>query len=302
LETIISGTYTPSQYDSNSEWKREISNNTKIEQKGFSTNNIKVRNGVDDKLNDTKNNIYIDNGSNSTVNTTLTGFVNTFSFKNGGNGQTSTNNFGILNGYKANVSQNSLDIFNGVDGNGTDKVINVNSLLINNGKGSFTKNDFVLNNGHGIGGPCNFTINNCGEPGKSVDTFTLNNNNNETELKMVGSGPESGAINVFSSLSKQDDIKKNYILNVENQTENTKTKTFNNNAAFNIATNAFTTAVATTNTINSDVIVINADTSITQTSPNVVISRIDAKGVMQGDFQGSSKVHLQDKVLLLLVD
>jgi hypothetical protein len=287
LETIISGTYTPSQYDSNSEWKREISNNTKIEQKGFSTNNIKVRNGVDDKLNDTKNNIYIDNGSNSTVNTTLTGFVNTFSFKNGGNGQTSTNNFGILNGYKANVSQNSLDIFNGVDGNGTDKVINVNSLSINNGKGSFTKNDFVLNNGHGIGGPCNFTINNCGEPGKSVDTFTLNNNNNETELKMVGSGPESGAINVFSSLSKQDDIKKNYILNVENQTENTKTKTFNNNAAFNIATNAFTTAVATTNTINSDVIVINADTSITQTSPNVVISRIDAKGVMQGDFQGS---------------
>ena len=300
LKTEIKGTNTESEYDDNSEWHREISNNIDFNQYGFPLNNIKVNNGVGDK--NTSNNIYIDNGSNIEVDNTINRNINTFSIKNGknvaasnnsfeiengGNAEAETNSFTILNGNMANESKNSFDIFNGIDGNGTDKVVNENSLSINNGRGEFTKNDFVLNNGHGTGNLSNFTINNCGTPGNSTDTFILNNNNNETELQMIGAGPDTGMIKVFSSLSKQDDIKNTYTLNVENQIENTKIKTFNNNDAFIITTNAFTTNVVTLNAINSDQIVINGNKTISATAPAVNISKLIAVGTMNGDFTGS---------------
>ena len=104
---------------------------------------------------------------------------------------------------------------------------------------------------------------------------------------MIGAGPDTGMIKVFSSLSKQDDIKNKYTLNVENQIENTKIKTFNNNGAFIITTNAFTTNVVTLNAINSDQIVINGNKTISATAPTVNISKLIAVGTMNGDFTGA---------------
>ena len=69
LKTEIKGTNTESEYDDNSEWHREISNNIDFNQYGFPLNNIKVNNGVGDK--NTSNNIYIDNGSNIEVDNTI---------------------------------------------------------------------------------------------------------------------------------------------------------------------------------------------------------------------------------------